>query len=117
VDVLAQNKAGDTPFHLAAASHGLSSFNVLEVLRWISDKLGVTEEALKTLNSEGKMPFQLVTASPEARSLLKPPTIHQIDLPSTVGRVRVRGDCRAQLQSIEVKKLVALWSEFESGDE
>ncbi len=52
VNVLAQNNAGCNPFHLAAISE--ESEQMATLLKIIAEKLQVLDEALKTLNHQGK---------------------------------------------------------------
>jgi len=131
LDILAQNHNGVHAIHSspslppvsqstgiclpdrdAGSSSQSSPRSLIEMFKYIGDKLLCTEEALKTLNNEGLMPFQM-TSSREIREALLPsdgPEVVNIP-PEGVG-IKVASRSRVALQSIDIKRLIALWSEF-----
>ncbi|XP_021946713.1 uncharacterized protein LOC110844742 isoform X2 [Folsomia candida] len=108
VNLLAQNEVGDTPFHLAAVSHDQSE-QMSKLLCYMADNLQVKEEALKVLNHQGKMPYELAFNG-NARTLLKPQVLTEWWW--QLGDVSVHPSYRIELQSLDTKKLILFWSEF-----
>jgi len=112
VNLLAQNESGETPLHLAAVSD--QSEKMADVLCKIANNLQVKDEALRTLNNQGKMPFELAS-NPAARKRLKPSTMAEWFWEAS--NVSVFPSSRQLLQSMEMKRILVCWKQFCGGDD